>query len=144
MCQRGSIILYDKCSVVVISFFLWKIHVLTHWGRETHICFSKLSIICSDNGLSPGSRQAIIWTSAGILSIGPIETTFNEILIEIHTSSFKKIHFKMSSGKWRSFCVGHNVLSLPHPLGLLHWYLGNRMIACTEKKNNRYFLFLND
>ena len=33
---------------------------LTHWGRVTHICVSKLSIFGLDNGLSPGRRQAII------------------------------------------------------------------------------------
>ena len=38
---------------------------LTHWGRVAHICVSKLTIIGSDNGLSPGRRQAIIWTNAG-------------------------------------------------------------------------------
>ena len=32
---------------------------LTHWGRVTHICVSKLIIIGSDNGLSPSRRQAI-------------------------------------------------------------------------------------
>ena len=42
---------------------------LTHWGRVMHICVSKLTIIDSDNGLSPKRRQAIIWTTAGILSI---------------------------------------------------------------------------
>ena len=36
---------------------------LTNWGRLTHICVSKLSIIVSDNGLSPDRRQAIIWTN---------------------------------------------------------------------------------
>ena len=41
------------------------------WGRVTHICVGKLTIIVSDNGLSPGRRQAIIWTNAGILLIGP-------------------------------------------------------------------------
>ena len=58
----------------------------------THICVSKLTIIGSDNGLSPGRRQTIIWTNAGILLIRPQGTNFNEILIEIHTFSFKKIH----------------------------------------------------
>ena len=72
---------------------------LTHWGRMTHICVSKLTVIGSDNGLSPGRRQAIIWTNAGILLIGPIGTNFNEILVEINTFSFKKIHLKMSSGQ---------------------------------------------
>ena len=31
------------------------------------MCVSKLTIISLDNGLSPGRRQAIIWTNAGIL-----------------------------------------------------------------------------
>ena len=84
---------------------------LTHWGRVTHICVSKLNIIGSDNGLSPGRCQAINWTNAGILLIGPLGTHFNEILIAIHTFSFKKIHLKMSSGKWRPFCLGLNVLT---------------------------------
>ena len=39
---------------------------LTHWGRVTHICVGKSNIIASDNGLSPGRRQAIIWINAGI------------------------------------------------------------------------------
>ena len=42
---------------------------LTHWGRVTHICVGDLTIISSDNGLSPGRHQAIIWTNAGILLI---------------------------------------------------------------------------
>ena len=37
---------------------LWK--VLTHWGQATHICVGDLTITGSDNGLSPGRRQAII------------------------------------------------------------------------------------
>ena len=78
----------------------------------THMCVVKLTIFGSDNGLSPGRRQAIIWTNAGILLIGPLGTNFIEILIEIHTFSFKKMHLKMSSAKWRLFCLGPNVLSL--------------------------------
>ena len=39
-------------------------HGLTHWGRVTHICLDNLTIIGSDNGLSLGRRQAIIWTNA--------------------------------------------------------------------------------
>ena len=77
----------------------------------THIYVSKLNIIGSANGLSPGRRQAIIWTNAGILSIGPLGTNFSEIIIEIYALSFKKLHFKMSSGTWRPFCLGLNVLS---------------------------------
>ena len=86
--------------------------ILTHWGRVTHICIGNLTIIGSDNGLSPGRRQAIIWTNAGILLIGPLGTNFSEILTEIITFSFKKIYLKVSSAKWRPFCHGLNVLTL--------------------------------
>ena len=72
---------------------------LTHWGRVTHICVSKLTIIGSDNGLSPGRRQAIIWTNAGILLIRTLGTNFSEILGEMHSFSFSKMHLKMSSAK---------------------------------------------
>ena len=88
------------------------ISTLTHWGRVTHICVGNLTIIGPDNGLSPDRRQAIIWTNAGILLIGPWGTNFGEILIGIQTFSFKKMHLKMSSAKWRPFCVGLNVLSI--------------------------------
>ena len=58
----------------------------------THICVGKLTIIGSDNGLSHERHQAIIWTNAGILLIGPLGTNFSEILIEIQTFSLKKIY----------------------------------------------------
>ena len=83
---------------------------LTHWGWVTHICVGNLTIIGSHNGLSPGRRQAIIWTNAGILLIEPLGTNFSENLIRIHTFSFKKTHLKMASGKWRPFCLGLTVL----------------------------------
>ena len=50
-----------------------------------------------------GWRQAIITTNAGILLIGPLGTNFSEILIEIYSFPFKKMHLKMSFGKWRPF-----------------------------------------
>ena len=55
----------------------------------------KLSTIGSDNGLSPGRHQAIIWTNARILLIGLLGTNFSEMLIEIPTFSFKKMSLKM-------------------------------------------------
>ena len=90
---------------------------LTHWGRVTHICVSKRTIIGSDTGLSPVRLQAIIWTNAGILLIGPLGTNFSEILIGVQTFSFKKMHLKMSSGQCRPFCPGLNVLTLKRLLG---------------------------
>ena len=66
------------------------IPVLTHWGRVTHTCDSKLTMIGPDNDLSPGRCQAIIRTKAGILIIWTLITNFNEILNEIYTFSFTK------------------------------------------------------
>ena len=43
---------------------------VTHWGRETQICVSNLTLIGSDNGLSHSRRRAIIWTNVGLLLIG--------------------------------------------------------------------------
>ena len=83
---------------------------LSHWGRVTHICVSKLTIIGSDNGLSTGRRQAIVWFNAGILLIGPLGTNFSEIYIKIPTLSFKKMRLKVSSVKWRPLCLGLDVL----------------------------------
>ena len=74
------------------------------------MCVGKLTITDSDNGLLPARRQAIIWTNAGILLIWPLRRNFNEILIGIQTFSFKKMHLKMASAKWRPFCLGLNVL----------------------------------
>ena len=76
----------------------------------THICVGKLTDIGSDNGLSPGRRQAIIWTNDGILLIGVLGTNFSEFLFEIQTFSFWKNRLKVSSAKWRPFCLGLNEL----------------------------------
>ena len=83
---------------------------LTHWGRVTHICIGNLTIIGSANGLLPGRHQALIWTTTGILSTGPLGTKFSEILIAIQTFSVRKMHLKMLSAKWQPSCLGLNVL----------------------------------
>ena len=98
------------CSVPHLRSPWDELKQLTHWGQVTHIWVTKLTIISSDNGLSPERRQAIIWTNAGILLIGPLGTNFSEILIEILTFSFTKMRFKVSSAKWRPFCLGLNGL----------------------------------
>ena len=107
------------CCIMLIHVAL-KSHVRQHGGywwpgigtcQVTHICVGKLTIIGSDNDLSPERRQAIIWTNAGILLIGPLGTNFSGILIKIHIFSFKKMHLKMSSGKRWPFCLGLKVLN---------------------------------
>ena len=87
----------------------------------THICISKSAIIGSDNGLSPGCPQVIIWINAGILSIQILGSNFSEIVSKIHTFSFKKMHLKLSLPKWQQFCVSFIVLKV------INWI--NHMIA---------------
>ena len=66
--------------------------------------------IGSDNGSSPIRRHAIILTSAGLLSIGPLGTNSSEIIINVQNVSFTKMFLKISSAKWRPFCLGRDEL----------------------------------
>ena len=77
-----------------------------------HTCVSKVTIIGSDNGLSPSQCQVIIWTNAAILSIKPYGTYFSEIVVKIQKFPFKEIHFNMSFVKWQPFCLSLNMLTL--------------------------------
>ena len=105
--------------------------VLTQLGRVTHICISKQTIIGSDNGLSPGRRQAIIWTNAGILLIGTLGTNFSKILIKIRIFSFKKMGLKVLSAKWRPFVSASMCELIP-------WWSNNTLIMFTYGSGWRY------
>ena len=109
-CLQKWILGITGFQMILYLIMLGHLWVLTHWGRMTHICVSKITVIGSDNGLSPERRQAIIWTNPGILLIWPLGANFSEIAIGMHLFSFKKMHLKLSSGKWRPFCLGLNVL----------------------------------
>ena len=102
---------------------------LTHWGRVTHRYIINLTIIGSDNGLSPGRRQAIIWTK-WILLIGPLGTNFSERLIEVHTFWFKKIYVKISSAEWPPICLGLNVLMNRCPAYFCKHTMGFHLMTC--------------
>ena len=90
---------------LVVRYKLVLLIILNIGNQMTHMSVSKLTIIGSDNGLSAGRRQAIIWTNAGILLIRTLVTNFREIVSEIHTFSSKKMHLKMLSAKWRQLRV---------------------------------------
>ena len=120
-----------------------------------YICISKLTIISSDNGLLPHKCQTIIWTNDEILLVGPLGTNLSEILIEIQTFPFKKMHLKMSSENWQPNCLDLNVLiehcfvvetfyvsdeilckwwNNPYPTWLPHLHHCNSMIALMLSK----------
>ena len=102
---------------------------------DAYICISKLTIIGSDNGLSPGRRQTIIWINVGILFIGTIGTNFSETLIEIYTFSFEKMPLKMLSGKWQPFCLGLNVL-----IHVVQHTIPTRSLHCIRTRADTKFI----
>ena len=107
--HRGTFLyytIYDDDSIFTSGDRPFCINVKhTHIRLVMHICVRNLTIIGSDNGLSPGRRQGIIRINRGILLIWPLGTYFSEILIDIQTFSFTKMYLKMSSAKWQS-CFG--------------------------------------
>ena len=66
----------------------------------TYIYVGNFTIIESKNGLSPGSRQAFIWSSVGILLIGSIGVKFCEILIETLNITIQNNALNVLSVKW--------------------------------------------
>ena len=119
------------------------LNVLTHWDRVTHLCVSNLTIIGSDNGLSPGPRQAIISTNDVMLWIRPLGKNFSEILIEFLTFWFMKIRVDVWSAKWRPSCLGLNVL-MPVLIGWWqfhpqYWFLSNATMGNTCGINGKHW-----
>ena len=121
---------------------IYRVFVLTHWGRVINMCVSNLNTIGSDNGLSPDRRQAIIWSNAGILLTGPLGTNLSEISIETLTFSFKKRHLKVSSAKWQPLCLGLNVLNATSPVSLMQ---GHHLISkANNTQNEIYAVFIRE
>ena len=126
---------------------------LDHWGQVTHICVSNLTTIGSDNGLSPARRQAIIWTNAGILFIGPLGTNFSEILITTGIFSFKKMHLKFAVRKLAAIWSRPQLINRARPASTSEWPLWHfscwhdmsdiRESIRTHLSLNVYFVILN-
>ena len=91
---------FDGPSLTKITGFYYP--RLPKLGRATHMCVSKLTITGSNNRLSPGRYQAIIWTNARILLIGPLGTNFGEI-----QSKFIHFHSRKCILKCRLENSGH-------------------------------------
>ena len=100
----GHVATYTASHMGSLCFWIW----FNSSPPSAAYIYASLNwaIIGSDNGLSPGRHQATIWTNAGILLIGPLGTKFSGILFDIHAFSFKEMHLKMSSVKWRPFYPG--------------------------------------
>ena len=92
-----------------IEFCTFDLLILTHWSRVPHICVSKLIIIGSDNGLSPGRHQAIIWSNADYYYLTlryTLQWNFNQNwYIFIQENAFENIVWKMSAILSQPQCV---------------------------------------
>ena len=124
---------------------------LTYWSWVTHICFGNLTIIGSDNGLSPSRCQAIIWTNPGILFIGPKGTTFWWNLkwnsyIFIQENVFECVVSEMAAILFRPQCVKEDMYITEHPVKmkiLPNWPFDNcYQINCTVHKFNNVYCAL--
>ena len=107
---------YDDPLLHIQTLLQWTIcpqKVHTHRSKrhtsEWHMFFGKIIFIGLDNGLSPGRRQAFVWTNAGKLLIGPFGNKLQWYYNRNHYISLKMC-LKMSSGKYRPFCLGLNTL----------------------------------
>ena len=96
-----------------LHHYKYLVSSLTHWGHVTHICVSNLNIIGWDNGLVPTMPQAIIWTNAVILLIGPPGNFNWKSYIFIQEKAFKNVINKMAG-----------ILSQPQCVNII-WISGN-------------------
>ena len=83
---------------------------LTHWGRVTHICVGKLINIGSDNGLSPGRRQAnhlsLCWNIVNSTLRNKLQWNINRNwYISIQENAFENVVCEMSAILSRPQCV---------------------------------------
>ena len=120
-CQEQSSVSFSK-----VSSYRVQSHAAsnsTHWGWVTHICVSKFFSLGSDNGLSPGRRQAIIWTNAIInwTLRNKHQWNFNQnSYIFIQENAFEMVVWKMPAILSRPQCVKrhtnhHHRTSVAHP-----------------------------
>ena len=122
------LVVVESCGILfIITSVSWFMHT-----KNIHRSIvSKLTITDSDNGLSPDRRQAIIWTNAGLLVIGPLGANFSGMLIEIYRVSVKKHAFENVVWQWPPFCLGFHVLTrLLYIIGIV-WFGG-----CCGKHNS--------
>ena len=110
-----------ECNTPLLMHWSYCRLAQSHWyinslrlSRETHICGSDQTIIGSNNALSPGRRQAIIWTDTEIGSLG---IHFSAFLGEIQIFHSSKCIWMCRRRNRSHFCLGLNVLNhnTPYP-----------------------------
>ena len=104
--------------------FRW---ILTHWGRVTHVCVGNLTIIGSDNGLSPGGRSHNLNQCWNIVNWTPRNNLLWNVnrnsYIFIHENQFENVVWKMAA-----------ILSLPQCVKRKS-VLGIKFLCCLYLNN---------
>ena len=95
--------------VVARSRFLAGV-AITNISMQLALLYSELDYLTYNPTNRHGTGYTFTWPQPTVEPVW-LGTNFNEILIEIHINSFKKIHLKMSSGKWRPSYLGLNMLN---------------------------------
>ena len=121
--------IYIHHTQVTLYWHGWQLIILSrfieYWMGDVYsetLKFYGWLVICLLFTVCPWYlRTPITMHIVNVYNCTPLGTNFNEILIEILTFWFKKMHLKMSSAKWRPFCLGLNVLTTLHI-----WRLGFR------------------
>ena len=93
---------------------------------------SKLTIIGSDNGLSPGRHQAIIWPNAGILLICPLGKKLQWNLnknsyIFIQENAFENAVWKMAA-----------IFSQPQCYNFCAWAIESSLFSTTHQSHQSF------
>ena len=99
-------------SVSAISVIWWRTHWLTHWGRVTYLYASvnypSLVQIMACAWTAPSHYLNQYWNVADCTLRNKLQWSF----IRNSNIFIKKMHLKMSYAKWRSFCLGLNMLKM--------------------------------
>ena len=113
-----------------------------------HIWVGNLTMIGSDNGLSPSWRQAIYWTNAGILLIGRLGTKFSEILIQllafifvIQENAFESVDCEMAAILSRHQCYVWKGRDYHLPFLCQHWFYSNGFGGANKQSLTFRFLW---
>ena len=102
---------FVKTAYTFILFLTFWANILTHWGRATHICVSKLTIIASANGLSPGRRYYLkqCWHIVNKTLRNKFQWNLNRNSdIFFQENAFENVVWKMGSILSRPQCVNNN------------------------------------
>ena len=101
--MAGGCQMIDQNLRITWKGHVYRLTVLIHWGRLTHIWFSVLTIIASGNYL-PFIPDSIIWASAGILL-----DLWEQTSAAKFQSKFTYIHLGKCTWKFRLENCGHFV-----------------------------------